>query len=341
MVADADEAFMFHILPDPSGKSVIWVARRVPDDEVGVLGNMFVIRDVDFADKFNYLFSRSVRDVAQEKGWWAPGEPFDFTKIYSDGEYAHKFYSGRRVWGAYRLFGRNFSDDYVDLRYNATYPVTAKPGRPVAVGDLFAIHRDHYEGTKYDMTQGLAAGPWGDPDRWSGGSSVVKGSWERSIGLFRSGQVHVVQARKTDTGAGSVLWYGPHCADATVYLPVPQLMTEVPHPYKVAHPKKLDRGSMYWAHKYVFNVAKIKYSYAMADVKEERDRFESAGVKLIADLDKEARAGTLASLEVNQKVAGLAMKVLGKWWDLPDFIVAKYADGWLNDDEALGYPDWR
>jgi len=27
-------------------------------------------------------------------------------------------------------------------------------------------------------------------------------------------------------------------------------------------------------------------------------------------------------------------------WALPDIIIAKYADGYLSDGDALGYPDW-
>lgn len=339
LVGDAEEAFMFHILPDPTGTSAIWAARRVPDDEVGVVANMFVIREIDFEDSYNFLFSDSVRDVALDRDWWFPGQPLDFTAIYSDGEYAHKFYSGRRVWGAFRLMGADFADEYADLRYNATYPPTAKPGKPVSVENLFAIHRDHYEGTKYDMTQGLAAGPWGDPDRWSGQSSV-KGHWERSIGLFRTGQTHVVQARKAEEGVGTILWYGPHSADSTVFLPIPAGATMVPDSYSNMNPKILDRSTAYWAHRYVFNIAKIKYNHAMSDVRRVQEFLENAGKDLVAALDAEARAGQADASLLNEEVNYLAVRVLDSFWALPDLIVAKYADGWLQDGDALGYPDW-
>merc|ERR1719272_592524 len=87
LVSDPGEAFIFHILPDPTGQSAIWAAQRVPDDHVGVVANMFVIRNINFNDSYTFLFSDSVRSVARDRGWWSGGA-FDFTAIYSQGEYA-------------------------------------------------------------------------------------------------------------------------------------------------------------------------------------------------------------------------------------------------------------
>ena len=62
------------------------------------------------------------------------------------------------------------------------YPTTVKPDQKLSREDIFAVHRSYYEGTKYDMTSGVAAGPWGNPDRWNDGTGNVNGNWERSLG---------------------------------------------------------------------------------------------------------------------------------------------------------------
>ena len=52
----------------------------------------------------NYMYSDNIIDVAVKHGLWDPSGKdgvFDFTKAYSDGEYAHKYYSGRRAWARF------------------------------------------------------------------------------------------------------------------------------------------------------------------------------------------------------------------------------------------------
>ena len=77
----------------------------------------------------------------------------------------------------------NYQSEYDDI-YSANYPFSVRPERNISVYDLMAIHRDWYGSnpwlnnytfsnseneTKYDLSKGLAAGPFGTPNRFSPG----------------------------------------------------------------------------------------------------------------------------------------------------------------------------
>eukprot|EP00535_Pseudo-nitzschia_heimii_P007511 CAMPEP_0197188336 /NCGR_PEP_ID=MMETSP1423-20130617/17632_1 /TAXON_ID=476441 /ORGANISM="Pseudo-nitzschia heimii, Strain UNC1101" /LENGTH=633 /DNA_ID=CAMNT_0042640143 /DNA_START=94 /DNA_END=1995 /DNA_ORIENTATION=+ len=362
-VTDPEEAWIFHILPDPTGKSAIWVAERVDDDKFAVIANMFVIRQVDPEDTSRFLMSDSVHEVAINYGWWSSVEKdglLDFTKIYSDGEYAHKYYSGRRMWGAYRLSApsQNFPSDYTDLQSDPVYPFAITPDRPLTERDLFRFHRDTYRGTQFDLSaQGnLAGGAFGTPDRWKAGpneSTKVAGNWERAIGLYRTSDTYVVQSKSEGrlSSIGAILWFGPSSPLATVFTPFVVSMSDVPVSFRSGHQSVFSRESAFWAACYAHNIANLKWSYMIEDITKRQDELEIASLELVASIRKDHRHHGNLDL-VEGALAENANSIVKALWSLSDELIFRYADGFLNFRESeidenggeitrvLGYPAW-
>ena len=170
MVGDKNEAWVFHILSDGKG-GAIWVAQRVDDDKVAVVANMFTIRHVDLHDTTGatFLYSESMTSVAKERGWWTDGEAFDFTAIYSYGEYYALGYSSKRMWRAMSLLAPSLELNMTidpPLFKRPQYPWSVVPDEKVVPTMLMSIHRDYYQNTSIDMSQSPASGPWGLPVRF-------------------------------------------------------------------------------------------------------------------------------------------------------------------------------
>jgi dipeptidase len=351
-VSDPNEAWIFHILPDPTGKSAIWAAQKIPDDSMSILANMFIIREVDPDDSDNFVMSDSVHSVAQDYGWWNGKNEdglLDFTKIYSDGEYAHKFYSGRRMWGGYHLAcpSKGFPSDYVDLQSDPVYPVFSQPDRPLSQLDLFRFHRYTYQGTEFDLgADKLAAGPFGSPDRWKEGpgEKEVPGNWERSIGLYRTSDTYVVQSRSScdSTGPGAVLWFGPASPHGTVFTPFLVHLSDIPSSFRSGHQQNFDRKSAFWAACFVHNIANLKWSYAIKDIKARQAQLEQASIAMVTKMDASYKRDQDMG-KVESEYRKNIDSVVSSLWSLSDEIMFKYASGFVNEpnmSQMVGYPAW-
>jgi dipeptidase len=363
LVGDEDEAWVFEMcaLPDEQYHSA-WIAQRVPDGTVFVAANEFRIRDVD-PDNPDQIFSKLLLPGVKKLGWADPDQgPIDWLKAVSAGEYSHPYYSLRRVW---RVFDRVNPDlglsPWVDGGgYTRDYPFSIAPREKLRLTDVFALYRDHYEGTQFDLTRDIAAGPYGDPNRFIGpydgaqnnvSNEKMYGAWERAISIFYQGYTYVCQTRPgaPDLTKG-LCWYGPDVSYTTCFAPFPSRVPSLPHIYQVGDPQLFSRDSAWWAFDFVANWARLNFQrMCKVDILPLQQQLESMELDLVRDWDEKCRQGCDAR-ELAELCSQNAEEVVARWWALADRLIAKYSDGYINQPAAkpqnpapvpIGYPsDW-
>lgn len=370
LLADEDEAWVFEMcaLPDEKYHSG-WVAQRIPDGEFFVAANEFRIRQIKDTNK-NYVYSKLLKPGLEKLGWWKPQDgPMDWLPAVSNGEYNHPYYSLRRVW---RVMDRVNPDlalspwvtkgfkDINDGSYATDYPFSIKPKRPLTLHDVFSLYRDHYEGTQFDMTKGVAAGPYGDPSRFTGPydgnqnnvttDQHMYGAWERPISVFYQGYTYVNQLRPKTPEIPEVTrglcWFGPDVAYTTCFVPFAAKALDLPKSYQIGDPQKFDRSSSWWAFDFVANWARLNYQHmTRVDILPIQQQIEEAEFpKMIQEWDELCRnKNDQEAREILTKLGeDNADLVIKQWHDLGDMLVTKYADGYCNlanqdEPQNIGY----
>jgi hypothetical protein len=140
------------------------------------------------------------------------------------------------------------------------------------------------------------------------------------------------------------VWLGPADSSKTIFAPLFVTAGEPPQSYTVGNPAKLDRGSAYWAHRYVQNLAQLRYSEMIVDIQNASAHWERRAAHLVESI----RSGV--EPEPKQALDAHAARVLAAAWRLADDLMVKYADGGLTTMGAdgvsprsvdLSYPsDW-
>ncbi|MFC2594323.1 MAG: dipeptidase, partial [Fretibacterium sp.] len=297
-VGDKDEIWLFEITgpgplwtPDSGKPGAVWAAVRCPDDSYAMGSNRSRIAEIDFDDKDNYMYSSNVKSFAEEQGWWKEGEPFVFHKLYNPQPYGSPYYQQRREWRAYNLLSPS-----VKLAEDAAehYPLFQKPDKPVTPQDLMALCRDVLEGTRFDMTKGLDAGPFGSPTRYAltkdqKPEGRKDNDWNRTINIFRCFYSFIGQVRDTlPEPLAAVAWLGYDQPITTCYVPVYAGTQKVPDTYMNADPKKFDTNSTWWAFNFTANWADLRFNAMIEDIRAEQKRLEGKFFAEQADFEKKA-----------------------------------------------------
>jgi len=297
-VADPNEVWMFEIVgpgalwtPGDDAPGAFWVARRVPDGHISVSANSTMIGEIDFNDTENFMFGPGIREYAAEMGWWDPnsGEPLNWSTDFNAS--ARPAYSYRRVCRIYSQVAPSLNGTYTEANPPFSVPVDEK----ISFQTLIDLHRDHYEGTEFDQTTSLTAGPWNNPRRMQGWNFKVDGttySWNRTISAMQCEYFTVTQSRKNlPDEIGGVLWYGPTAPATTTLVPLyigatelsPNLTEE-----KAGSNMVYTEDSYWWAIQFLNTIVDLKWSVIYPDIQEFQNKYEKSLVNMQSAIDAAA-----------------------------------------------------
>ncbi|NQU06644.1 MAG: C69 family dipeptidase [Calditrichaeota bacterium] len=357
-IADTKECWYMEMIgPGEGGSGAQWVALKVPDGYISCHANKARIGEFPLDDPENCLYSDNVIDFAIEKGYYDPksGEPFRYCDAYCPPTPKNQRYAGTRVWSILRRAAPslNLSSDYHRAVEDAEpYPLWIKPDKKLSLSDVFDLMRDHYEGTAYDMTKGIDAGPYGNPNRWRPmwfTVDSVEYAWERPISTQQTGFSFVSQSRDwLPDGIGGVYWYGVDDTYTTCYTPLYCCIDSLPKSFTIGNLQNFSWDSAWWVFNFVANYACLKYSYMIEDIQAVQSIIERSYIAMQPSVEERA-------LKLNQENPELlteyltdysvsnAENMVKSWRKLGEELIVKYNDGYVKDEngrpQGRGYPD--
>lgn len=347
-VADPNEVWMFEICgPGPlweqgdEGPGAYWVAQRVPDGNAAFCANAAVVDTIDWNNKDYFMYGNkdALLTYAKDRGWWDPSREFSWRYDMCNA-HSKDAYSARRVWECFRLVAPKLHASLIETNLPFSVPVEKK----LTMSDIFAIHRDHYEGTKYDASYELISGPFNNPRRPEGtlradGQSFT---WQRLISSVRTEHVTLCQVRKgLPNDIGGVLWYAANTADTSCFVPFyfgMNNITSIINTDSGSHWEfRLD--SLWWAIASVNTVADLRWSLMIPRINQYQAKYETSVVNTQSAIDK-------AALELWNKDPKLAKEFLTNycnnnativrdaWWELLYLLIQENSMGKVYDTDT-------
>ncbi len=361
-IADKNEIWMMDFIGKGThGRGAVWVAARVPDGYIAAHANQSRIRQINWRDTENWMWSEDVVDFAREMGWYRGRDRnFSFRDAYDPLTPASLLLCESRVWSIYNRAApsKNFSADYWRCVEGAEpYPLFVKPDEKITIEAMIGLIRDHFHGTPYYTGTGIASGPYNNPYRWRPVYFKLEGddteyAWERPISQPQTAFSFVTQSRNwLPDEIGGICWYSVDDNHTNVFMPLYMGMTEVPKSLTIADPLNFDWNSAFWTFDLLANYAYGLYGIMIDDIQEEQARLENRAIKLSAAVDQAA----LTLYEADRKMMkeyltdfGVtnAEFVVDRWRDFSRELFSRYNDRYIRLEDnirpwpqGIGYPE--
>ena len=235
--------------------------------------------------------------------------------------------------------GMDKYEDYA-MGYNAhnPMPLWVKPTNKISPKQVFDAMRDHYEGTKMDMTTDIGAGGHGLPYRWRPMNFEVDGKTylnERAIATQQTAFWLCGQARKDKVG---ILWFGMDDAATSCLTPIYCNTTEVPTTMAEGNGSMLDYSdtSAFWIFNRVTNFAYLRYDLMSKDIRKVVDYWENTMLKEVESIDSQLAGLSEKALkkQTTEYSNATAQKLFDAWTRLDKYLLLKYIDGNVKSENA-------
>lgn len=350
-IGDPNEVWVLEMIgKGGKEKGAVWVAIRIPDDCISCHANQSRIHKIPFKDKNNCMYSKDVVSFARKYGYYqGSDEDFSFSKAYAEQDYMAYRACDLRAWAFFNRFVKGM-DKYLPFceqeKDAEVMPLYMKPDAKVSVHDIKWAMRDHYEGTPYDMTQDVGAGPYNSPYRPRPMTFKVDGKsylHERAIATQQTGFVLVAQMRSwMPNEVGGVLWFGVDDANTNVFVPMYCSMDIIPKTYGYGDLYHFSLDSAFWVNNLIANQAYHRYSLMIDDIRKVQSEIEGAFENNQAAIEQQAlelyksQSPQAAAKFLNDYSVKGADGATAKYRDLARFLFVRYLDGNKKKVDANG-----
>jgi dipeptidase len=349
-IGDPNEAWILEMIGKGKGqKGALWVAYKLPDGTISAHANQARIRQFPQNDPKTALFSKEVIPFAKAHGYFkGEDRDFSFADAYAPLSFGALRACEARVWSLFRRAApsQNFSIDYVKAVKGAKpLPLFVKPDQKLDVRDAMELMRDHFEGTEFDMTKDVGAGPYKLPYRWRPMNFKVDGQeylHERAISTQQTGFSFVTQSRSwLPDPVGGVIWFGVDDTYTTCYVPISCAIKEPPRAFAIGtgNFSEFNWDSAFWTFNFVSNYTYTRWSDMIVDVQKVQREFEGRFLADQAEVDRTAlnlykQDPGLAREYLTQYAARNTEELMTRWKKLGEFLIWKYLDGNVRNEKG-------
>lgn len=348
-IADKNEVWVLEMIGKGAEKGAVWIAVRIPDNAISGHANEPRIRKVNLKDKENVRHSKDMISFARKRGYFTgKDEEFSFADVYGEHDASTRRGCDARVWSYFRRFN-NDADKYFawcNADSNEPMPLYIVPDRKVSLAEMQKSMRDHFEGTPYEMTSDVGAGPFHSPYRWRPMEYEVDGKkycMERAIATQQTGWSYVSQTRDwLPDPVGGVLWFGTDDTNTCVYMPIYCGVTKVPAELAEGDINTLDLRSNFWVNNIVANQAYNRYDQMIDDIRKVQGslekEFQANRPNVEEKLTAIVNSGDMNAYRnaVNSEAAAVARNSTDAYRDLAGYLFVKTMDGNLKKTDKDG-----